>query len=517
MSLKFLILYAVAALVLLFVIISTYREKEPIGKKVIPVLSFGFFCVVLYSVNFITDDYNIMSAATGVMLAMQDFMLVALVGYVFSFARIESRAGKVIESLATLFALADSIIFVANIFNESVLTYSLNMCDGIYVLGYVGSTWFVIHTVFNCLLLAVIIGVLIVKCMRIPKVYWGRYIYMAYAFVFIIITKYIFVAGVIDLRFDISILLYAFMGSLIYWNTFWYSKKNMLNSTHEMIINHMDVPVILFDYEGVLADFNAPMKKIFGGLELDDRSKTIEWFVKENGFPQEAENKECRFEYNRMNRSYDCHVVELTDDKKRKLGRIIVMTDITDLKAAYNDLEKSLTQSLAESDCETEEHVERTKQLSAELGVELGFSDEQRNELSMLAVLHDIGKIAIPNAILTKPDRLDNDEWEVMKTHTEKGYRIAKAATQLAPIAEGILSHHERWDGTGYPNGLKGEEIPMMSRVISVIDAYDVMTHDRPYHKAIAKEEALKELEKCAGSQFDPYVVEKFVNMERNI
>ena len=193
MSLKFLILYAVAALVLLFVIISTYREKEPIGKKVIPVLSFGFFCVVLYSVNFITDDYNIMSAATGVMLAMQDFMLVALVGYVFSFARIESRAGKVIESLATLFALADSIIFVANIFNESVLTYSLNMCDGIYVLGYVGSTWFVIHTVFNCLLLAVIIGVLIVKCMRIPKVYWGRYIYMAYAFVFIIITKYIFV------------------------------------------------------------------------------------------------------------------------------------------------------------------------------------------------------------------------------------------------------------------------------------------------------------------------------------
>ncbi len=177
----------------------------------------------------------------------------------------------------------------------------------------------------------------------------------------------------------------------------------------------------------------------------------------------------------------------------------------------------TLKNALNESDFETEEHVERTKELARKLGVALQLNDTQMGQLALLAVLHDIGKIATPATILTKPDKLNEDEWEIMKQHTIKGYRIVKTTTELAPIAECVLAHHERWDGKGYPSGLKGVNIPLLSRIIAVVDAYDVMTHDRPYHKAISEQEAREELKKCAGTQFDPAIVDIFLSMGDDI
>ena len=100
-----------------------------------------------------------------------------------------------------------------------------------------------------------------------------------------------------------------------------------------------------------------------------------------------------------------------------------------------------------------------------------------------------------------------------MKTHTEKGYRIASASKELQPMAEYILHHHERWDGKGYPSGLKGEEIPLLSRIITVVDSHDVMVHDRPYHKAMSHEMAVEELLRCSGTQFDPQLVQVFLKV----
>ena len=133
----------------------------------------------------------------------------------------------------------------------------------------------------------------------------------------------------------------------------------------------------------------------------------------------------------------------------------------------------------------------------------------------MLATLHDIGKVNIAEEVLTKPDKLTEEEWKEIKQHPEKGYSIAKSIEEFTPIAESILAHHERWNGDGYPQGLVGEEIPLLARIISIIDAYDVMTNGRPYQEPKSKEEALKELQNCAGSQFDPELVEKFVEIER--
>jgi HD-GYP domain-containing protein (c-di-GMP phosphodiesterase class II) len=127
--------------------------------------------------------------------------------------------------------------------------------------------------------------------------------------------------------------------------------------------------------------------------------------------------------------------------------------------------------------------------------------------------VHDLGKVGIPDSILFKPGSLTGKEWEIMRQHPEKGYRIAQATTDLAGIADLILMHHERWDGHGYPLGLAGEEIPIECRILAIADSFDAMTNDRPYRKAMPVEEALAELEKCSGTQFDPQLVAAFLEI----
>lgn len=182
-------------------------------------------------------------------------------------------------------------------------------------------------------------------------------------------------------------------------------------------------------------------------------------------------------------------------------------------KSVRSSIISSLTKTLQEKTHETEEHARHVQELALQLGRKLELSDNQLDELALLAALHDIGKIAIPNSILMKQDMLTEDEWEIIKKHTEIGFRIAQSSPELAHIADAILSHHERWDGAGYPRGLKGEEIPLNSRIIAIVDAYDVMTRGRIYKKAISRQEALEELNRCAGSQFDPKLVKLFTDL----
>ena len=171
---------------------------------------------------------------------------------------------------------------------------------------------------------------------------------------------------------------------------------------------------------------------------------------------------------------------------------------------------------LAERDPHTFDHAQRLQELALSLGKKVGLSEYQLGNLKLLALLHDIGKIGIPDSILFKTYILTPSEWKKMREHSRIGYRMAKNIPDFAPIAQEILYHHERWDGTGYPEGLKGEKIPLLSRIISIIDAYDVMQSRRPYKAPISKTKALKEIERCAGTQFDLQLVEIFLKIEKN-
>jgi diguanylate cyclase (GGDEF)-like protein/PAS domain S-box-containing protein len=182
-------------------------------------------------------------------------------------------------------------------------------------------------------------------------------------------------------------------------------------------------------------------------------------------------------------------------------------------KSARHSIIALMEHSLLETDFETREHTERLYVLARKMGKYLQLPNNTLNELYLLSKLHDIGKIAIPREILVKPGTLSQSEWEIIKKHSEIGYRMALSSHDLIKIADGILSHHEKWDGTGYPRGLKGEEIPLISRIIAIIDAYDVITHARPYKEAFTHEEAINEISRCSGTHFDPNLVEVFKKM----
>ena len=174
---------------------------------------------------------------------------------------------------------------------------------------------------------------------------------------------------------------------------------------------------------------------------------------------------------------------------------------------------QALLAALAERDYITEGHAKRLAALCLKVGVKLNLSSRQLSDLALLAHVHDLGKVGIPDSILLKQGPLTEEEWEIMRLHPEKGYRIAMSSPDLSGVADLILKHHERWDGKGYPLGLKGKETPIECRILAIVDAYDAMTNGRPYSKAKHKKEALAELRRRAGSQFDPELVELFISV----
>jgi HD-GYP domain-containing protein (c-di-GMP phosphodiesterase class II) len=167
-----------------------------------------------------------------------------------------------------------------------------------------------------------------------------------------------------------------------------------------------------------------------------------------------------------------------------------------------------LLQVLAERSAELGGHLQGVTQLCEAVALRLGLGEDSLGPLLQAASLHDVGKAAIPDAVLNKPEPLSDEEWAFMRSHTVIGERILGAAPALFEASLLVRSSHERFDGQGYPDGLAGAEIPLGARVIAVCDAFDAMTSDRPYRARLTEEEALDELRRCSGSQFDPAVAE---------
>ena len=178
-----------------------------------------------------------------------------------------------------------------------------------------------------------------------------------------------------------------------------------------------------------------------------------------------------------------------------------------------NGLIVSILKTMHERDLLSEEEVEKLRYLALDFGKIAGLNMNELNELELLADLHDIGNLSIPDDIFTKPDIPTADEWKVIRKHCELGYNIARSLPEIASIADAILAHHERWDGSGYPLGLKGDQIPLASRMIAIVDTYTAMMQGRPYREKYSSEEALAELKKYAGTQYDPHLVDLFVKM----
>ena len=182
-------------------------------------------------------------------------------------------------------------------------------------------------------------------------------------------------------------------------------------------------------------------------------------------------------------------------------------------RSARSAIVKTLMKALEERDYITGGHGDRLQNLVEDLARSMDLTERNIADLRLLAQFHDIGKVGIPDRILFKKGPLTSEEWLEMQRHSEIGHRIALSAPELAPVAEWILKHHEHWDGSGYPLGLKGEEIPMECRILAIADAYDAMVSDRPYKQAVSHDKAIAELKRCSGTQFDPKLLMVFIDV----
>lgn len=180
----------------------------------------------------------------------------------------------------------------------------------------------------------------------------------------------------------------------------------------------------------------------------------------------------------------------------------------SDFKELFVNTVSSLSHALEAKDEYTSGHAHRVATFSTVIAKEMGMSLRDIDNVELSALLHDIGKIGVPEGILTKPAKVTDAEFEEIKKHPVHGFKILEPLEHLDEVLPGIMHHHERWDGKGYPDGLKGESIPVTARIVCVTDAFDAMTSTRPYRKALPDEEALKRLKEASGTQFDPQVVD---------
>jgi len=201
------------------------------------------------------------------------------------------------------------------------------------------------------------------------------------------------------------------------------------------------------------------------------------------------------------------------DDLYRQADNDMYRQKLQNKAASSGAVVGSLVKALDDKDFLARGHAQRISLYAGRLGSAAGLSAREMTDLKLMAQLHDLGKVGVPEAILFKTGSLDEKEWSEMRQHCETGYRIARSTPELSSIADWILYHHEWWNGKGYPLGLKEEEIPLLCRVFSIADAYEVMTGDRPHHKAMSPEAACRELERCASSQFDPDLINLFIDI----
>ena len=208
------------------------------------------------------------------------------------------------------------------------------------------------------------------------------------------------------------------------------------------------------------------------------------------------------------NRNYQRNLEELVDEQTAQIRGALQQ-----LESSYDDTLEALGGALDLKDAETEGHCKRVTAFTLAIAKALNVDVAQLPEIARGAFLHDIGKMAVPDQILRKPGPLTPEEQEIMRTHCAIGYEMLSRVPFLRDVAKIVLAHQERYDGTGYPNGLKGEDIPLGARIFAVADTLDAMTSDRPYRSALSLEQAKAEIARCSGTQFDPKIAAAFLSL----
>ena len=265
-----------------------------------------------------------------------------------------------------------------------------------------------------------------------------------------------------------------------------------------------DMPVVMVT---AVHDISVALAAIRNGA-YDYLLKPFEREQLVNMVRRALENRRLKLE----NRAYQLNLESLVQARTQQLHQAM-----EDLERSYDITLQALGDALDLKDAETEGHSRRVTAYTMAIARRMGLPDDKVKIIARGAFLHDVGKMAIPDAILRKPGKLTEGEREIMKEHTTRGYEMLRKISFLAEAAEIVYAHQEYFDGSGYPRGLKGEEIPLGARIFAVADTLDAMCSDRPYRLAQTFETAKAEIIRCSGKQFDPEVVKAFLSMPKTM
>lgn len=659
--LAFIIVTLIVAATACLLAAKALKKGDECGRYLAVCLFLSAGVEISYLISILVSDMFVMSFFSSVYFSLIDLMLIGLVLYVRSAMNLSKRI-IIYMILPAAYALFDITTLMINPWKSVSLTYRYSE-NSIQHWRYVPGQLYEMHLVLSYVLIAAILTMLIYKAAKTPFVYRSRYSGICVALFIVVLINAVFLFLSNDSIPDISLFLYSIAGFIFYKSQYNYSRRRLRSLARAEIIDEMNHPIILFDYDKKYVLSNKAADCLCENIEtVEDGTMTLCDFIKVCGFREVTEFTDSDVTFRWIDRrkgkekSYRCDYHTFKDKKGYVTGYLFVFTDnsmeidiltgfantnefsrhvaedmsmddypacvtvcdinnlyginrergeaagdylikkmsrlmqssfpegayfarlneanlaavtsgedesaidsaienirkvllvednvtmqtakavadgrardvvraadaavlsmrarkMLDKDSAHSNLLDSLVQTLRESDDETEAHVKRTNSLGQQLARRLNLSDQEKSNLSLLCLLHDIGKVGVPLEILNKPGPLSTEEWQIMKSHTEKGYRIAKSSRELDNIADLILYHHESWDGNGYPEGLKGDRIPLLSRIIAIIDTYDAMTSDRVYRKACTEVEAVAELKRCSGTQFDPNLVDEFIDV----
>ncbi len=350
-------------------------------------------------------------------------------------------------------------------------------------------------------------------------------------------------AGIIPPREAIT--LTAIIGNLIIaWGLIRFRVFEVASIGRDQVFEALEEPVVILDNKNNIVDINSamlvllnktadevigqPAKVVFDEFPIPIKQYTHSTYAR----------TEASFDLGGMNIHYELTVWPLYNSRKEMTGRIYISHDITALKQLENELRKLNTQledrviartrELAEAydttlegwaralelrDKETEGHTRRVTDTTLKIALKLEFPDDMIEHIRRGAILHDIGKMGIPDEILHKPDKLSKEEREIISKHPETAYKLLKPIQYLEQAMDIPYCHHEKWDGTGYPRGLKGREIPVAARIFAIADVWDALSSERPYNKAWSHEKIIAFFIEQSGKHFDPHMVNIFLDM----
>lgn len=404
---------------------------------------------------------------------------------------------------------------------------------------------FVIYSVYVYFLAFIGCTLLVLRMMRPHTLYKVQTLFILTGLLLPVIGSILSLAGIyVNSQRDSSPITIALGNFLLAWGFYRFRIFDILPIARDQIFEAMVDPVVILDQRNNIVDINSSMLAMLNknANEVIGAAAKVVF----NNFPipiklytqSSYARTEASFELGGMNIHYEMTVWPLYNARKEMVGRIYISHDITELKQLENELRRKNSQledhvmarthelyeaynttlegwarALELRDKETEGHTRRVTDTTVRIAIKLGFPDDMLEHIRRGAILHDIGKISIPDDILHKPGLLSEEEREIVKKHPETAYKLLKPIAFLEQAMDIPYCHHEKWDGTGYPRGLKGGEIPVAARIFAIADVWDALSYERFYNKAWPREKVIAHLIEQSGKHFDPRLVNIFLDM----